>query len=98
MPLPAWSIYKLAAKRHWLGIFEAPNAKAAIEAAAREFKTDARRLFVVWQRWPVVRTQPILELCLPRLFDAIELRNLAIQSTGQGTLRCCVPLVNIDDT
>jgi hypothetical protein len=48
--MPAWSIYKLAAKRHWLGIFEAPNAKAAIEAAAREFKTDARRLFVVWQR------------------------------------------------
>ena len=50
MPLPAWSIYKLAAKRQWLGIVEAPDAKAAIEAAAREFKTDARRLLAVWQR------------------------------------------------
>jgi hypothetical protein len=48
MPLPAWSIYKLAAKRQWLGIVEAPDAKAAIEAAAREFKTDARRLLAVW--------------------------------------------------
>jgi hypothetical protein len=50
MPLPAWSIYKLAPKRQWLGIVEAPDAKAAIEAAAREFKTDARRLLAVWQR------------------------------------------------
>jgi hypothetical protein len=35
MPLPAWSIYKLAAKRQWLGIVEAPDAKAAIEAGPR---------------------------------------------------------------
>ena len=49
-PLPAWSIYKLAAKRQWLGIVEAPDAQAAIEAAAKEFKTDARRLLAVWQR------------------------------------------------
>ena len=50
MPLPAWSIYKLAAKRQWLGIVEAPDVKAALEAAAKEFKTDARRLLAVWQR------------------------------------------------
>jgi Ser/Thr protein kinase RdoA (MazF antagonist) len=49
-PLPAWSIYKLAARCEWLGIIEAPNAKAAIEAAAKEFETDARRLLAVWQR------------------------------------------------
>jgi hypothetical protein len=37
--MPAWSIYKLAAKHQWLGIVEAPKAKAAIEAAAKEFKS-----------------------------------------------------------
>jgi hypothetical protein len=50
MPLPAWSIYKLAATRQWLGIVEALDAKAAIEAAAKEFKADARRLLAAWQR------------------------------------------------
>ena len=50
MPLPAWKIYKLAAKRQWLGIVEAHDAKTAIEAAAKEFKTGARRLLAVWQR------------------------------------------------
>jgi hypothetical protein len=49
-PLPAWSIYKLAAKREWLGIVEAPDAQTAIDVAAKEFKTDARRLLAVWQR------------------------------------------------
>jgi hypothetical protein len=49
-PMPAWSIYKLAATRQWLGIVEALDAKTAIEAAAKEFKTDARRLLAVWQR------------------------------------------------
>jgi hypothetical protein len=49
-PPPAWSIYKLAAKRQWLGIVEAPDATAAIEAAAKKFKADARRLLAVWQR------------------------------------------------
>jgi hypothetical protein len=48
--MPAWSIYKLAARRQWLGIVEAPDAEAAIQAAAKEFKTDARRLLAVWQR------------------------------------------------
>jgi hypothetical protein len=50
MPMPAWSIYKLAAKRRWLGIVEASDANAAIEAAAKEFKADARRLLALWQR------------------------------------------------
>jgi hypothetical protein len=49
-PMPAWSIYKLAAKLEFLGIIEAPNVNAAIEAAAKEFHTDARRLLAVWQR------------------------------------------------
>ncbi len=47
--MPAWSIYKLATKLEWLGIIEAPNARAAIEAAAKEFNTDARRLLAVWR-------------------------------------------------
>jgi hypothetical protein len=41
-PLPVWSIYKIAAKRQWLGIVQAPDATAAIEAAAKKFKTDDR--------------------------------------------------------
>jgi hypothetical protein len=49
-PLPAWSICMLAAKRRWLGIVEAPDAEAAIEAAAKEFKTGTRRLLAVWRR------------------------------------------------
>jgi hypothetical protein len=48
--LPVWSIYKPAAKRQWLGIVEAPDAQTAIDVAAKEFKTDARRLLAVWQR------------------------------------------------
>ena len=43
----SWDIYKVAAKVIWLGTLEAPNKKAAIEAAAKEFKTDAWRLYAV---------------------------------------------------
>jgi hypothetical protein len=39
-----------ASKRQWLGIVEAPDAKAAIGTAAKEFKIDTRRLLAVWQR------------------------------------------------
>ncbi len=34
----------------WLGTVEAPGKKAAIEAAAKEFKTDAWRLYAVPRR------------------------------------------------
>jgi hypothetical protein len=43
----SWTIYKVAAKAIWLGTVEAPGKKAAIEAAAKEFKTDAWRLYAV---------------------------------------------------
>jgi len=46
----SWNIYKVAAKAIWLGTVEAPNKKAAIEAAAKAFKTDAWRLYAVERR------------------------------------------------
>ena len=46
----SWNIYKVAAKAIWLGTVEAPGKKAAIEAAAKEFKTDAWRLYAVPRR------------------------------------------------
>ncbi len=46
-PSTSWDVYKVAAKVIWLGTLEAPNKKAAIEAAAKEFKTDAWRLYAV---------------------------------------------------
>jgi hypothetical protein len=35
-----WTVYKVAAKAILLGTVEAPDKKAAIEAGAKEFKTD----------------------------------------------------------
>ncbi len=49
-PLPSWNIYRAAAKAKWIGSVKAANADAAIEAAAKEFKTDARRLIAVRHR------------------------------------------------
>ena len=43
----SWNVYKVAAKAIWLGIVETPCKKAAIEIAAKEFKTDAWRLYAV---------------------------------------------------
>ena len=43
----SWTIYKVAQKVIWLGTVEAPGKKAAIEAGAKEFKTDAWRLYAV---------------------------------------------------
>jgi len=45
--LKSWTIYKVAAKAILLGTIEAPGEKAAIEAAAKEFKTDAWRLYAL---------------------------------------------------
>jgi hypothetical protein len=47
MPMPVWSIYKLAAKRRWLGIVETPDVTAAIEAAAK----SSRRMRGGCLRW-----------------------------------------------
>jgi len=49
-PLSSFDIYKIASKAVWLGTVEAPDKSAAIEKAAREFKTDARRLFAEQRR------------------------------------------------
>jgi hypothetical protein len=38
-------IFKIASKSVWLGSVEAPDEATAIEKAAEEFKTDARRLY-----------------------------------------------------
>jgi hypothetical protein len=46
-PLSSWDIYRAASKARWIGSVEAADADAAIEAAAQEFKTDARRLIAV---------------------------------------------------
>jgi hypothetical protein len=43
----SWNGYKVAAKAIWLGTVEAPDKQAAIERAAREFKTDAWWLYAV---------------------------------------------------
>jgi hypothetical protein len=48
-PTPAsWDIYKIATI--WLGTVEAPDKQAAVEKAAREFKTDVWRLYAVARR------------------------------------------------
>jgi len=48
-PTP-WSIHKIAAKQVWVGSVEAIDADAAIEAAAKEFNVDARRLIAFPRR------------------------------------------------
>jgi hypothetical protein len=49
-PLWSWDIYRVASKARWIGSVEAADADAAIEKAAAEFKTDARRLIAVKRR------------------------------------------------
>jgi hypothetical protein len=49
-PLPSWNIYRVDGKAKWIGSIKAANADAAIEAAAKEFATDGRRLFAVRHR------------------------------------------------
>jgi len=45
-----WDIYKIAAKLRLLGTVDAVDEAEAIEKAANEFKTDARRLIAVRRR------------------------------------------------
>ena len=46
-PLSTFDVFRVAHKAIWLGTIEASDKKAALEAAAKEFKTDARRLYAV---------------------------------------------------
>jgi hypothetical protein len=46
-PLPKWEIYIARAKGVRLGTVEAADADAAIEAAAKEFGQDPKRLIAV---------------------------------------------------
>jgi hypothetical protein len=48
--LTSWTIYKVAKRATWLGTVEAPDAAAAIEKAAVEFKADTWRLLAVARR------------------------------------------------
>jgi hypothetical protein len=51
LPEPAsWDVYKIAKKAVWLGTVEAPDKSAAVEKAAREFKTEIWRLYAVGRR------------------------------------------------
>jgi hypothetical protein len=43
----AWDIYQVAEKSVRLGTVEAPDKQAAIEKGAKEFKTEAWRLYAV---------------------------------------------------
>jgi hypothetical protein len=45
-----WHVYKLAAKRQWVGEIEAVDEREAIEIAAKEFKQSAKKLMAVRQR------------------------------------------------
>jgi hypothetical protein len=45
-----WHVYKLAAKRQWVGEIEAVNEREAIEIAAKEFKQPAKKLMAVPRR------------------------------------------------
>jgi hypothetical protein len=49
-PLPSWNIYRADGKAKWVGSVKAANASAAVEAAAKEFATDPRRLIAVRHR------------------------------------------------
>jgi hypothetical protein len=49
-PLPSWNIYRADGKAKWVGTVKAETADAAIEAAAKEFNTDAQKLFAVRHR------------------------------------------------
>jgi len=46
----SWDIYKAASKAKWIGSVEASDESSAIEAAAKEFATDAWRLIAVRRR------------------------------------------------
>jgi hypothetical protein len=46
----SWDIYRAASKAKWIGSIEAADADAAIEAAAKEFATDAGKLIAVRRR------------------------------------------------
>jgi hypothetical protein len=48
--LPSWNIFRADGKAKWIGSVKAANADAAIEAAAKEFATDPRRLIAVRHR------------------------------------------------
>ena len=45
-----WHVYKLAAKRQWVGEIEAVDELEAIEIAAKEFKQPASKLIAVERR------------------------------------------------
>jgi hypothetical protein len=45
-------VYRAAARARWIGQVVASTADKAVEAAAIEFKTDARKLIVV-QRYEI---------------------------------------------
>ena len=49
-PLSSFDVFKIAKKAVWVATVEAPDKRAAIEKGAKEFKTDAWRLYAVPRR------------------------------------------------
>jgi hypothetical protein len=47
LPHARWEIYRAAGKAIWIGSVEANDQRAALETAAKEFKTPATRLIAV---------------------------------------------------
>jgi len=45
-----WHVYKLAAKREWVGEIEAVDEREVIEIAAKEFKQPAKKLMAMQRR------------------------------------------------
>jgi hypothetical protein len=45
--MTSWTIYKLAAKRVWIGEIEAAHEGEAIEKAAKEFRKHPTKLIAV---------------------------------------------------
>ena len=45
-----WHVYKLVAKREWVGEIEAVDEREAIEIAAKEFRQPAKKLMAVPRR------------------------------------------------
>jgi hypothetical protein len=73
-PLPTWEIYIARAKAVHLGTVEAADADAAIEAAAKEFKADPKRLIAVRRAWACAECFDLSTEVVPVVCAKIPLR------------------------
>jgi hypothetical protein len=78
-PLSTWNVFRVAHKAILLGTVEARDKKAAIEAGAKEFKTDAWRLYAV----PAATTGPRIT---PERRRMLKLLARSRHGVGEGPL------------